>query len=117
MALLAIVGLASAARLGGGDGGGGRLSLPDGVFVWIYAGFAVAGAIAFPFFLSVSTRTSPYERGQRRRAWLAPLWIAGVVGALLGIRALVGDGFGGILDRLSIGGDTPSLPSGARGGA
>jgi hypothetical protein len=117
MALLAIVGLASAARLGGGEGGGGRLSLPDGVFVWIYAGFVVAGALAFPFFLYVSTRTSPYERGQRRRAWLVPVWIAGVLGALLAARALLGDGFGGLLDRLSIGNDTPSLPRGARGGA
>jgi Domain of unknown function (DUF4129) len=116
-ALLAVVGVASAARLGGGEGGGGRLSLPEGVFAYIYAGFVVAGALAFPFFLYVSTRTAKYERGQRRRAWLAPLWLAGIVGVLLALRATLGDGFGGILDRLSIGADTPDLPSGARGGA
>jgi hypothetical protein len=114
--LLALVGVASAARLGGGDGGGSRISLPEGFFAWVYAGFVVAGAIAFPFFLYISTRTSTYERSQRRRAWLAPLWVAGVIGALLAIRSLLGDGFGGILDRLSLGADAPKLPRGGTGG-
>ena len=116
-ALLAVVAVASAARLGAGDGGGARLSLPDGFFAWFYAVFLVAGALAFPFFLYVSTRTSPYDRTARRRGWLAPLWLAGVVGVLLVVRAIAGDGFGGVLDRLSIGADGPDVPGGARGGA
>jgi hypothetical protein len=118
VALLAIVGLASATRLGGDDGSGARLSLPEGVFAWMYAAFVVAGALAFPFFLYISTRTAPYQRTQRRRAWLAPVWVAGIVGVLLLVRALLGEnGFGGVLDRLSIGADTPDLPAGARGSA
>lgn len=115
-ALLAVVAIASAARIGADDGAGSRLSLPDGFFAWFYAVFLVAGALTFPFFLYVSTRTSPYDRTARRRGWLVPLWVACVLGVLLLVRALAGEGFGGVLDRLSIGADPPDLPSGPGGG-
>ena len=67
-ALLAVVAIASAARLGDSGDGGPRLSLPEGYFAWFYALFLVLGAIAFPFFVYISTRTSPYDKSGRRRA-------------------------------------------------
>lgn len=117
-ALLAVVGVAAAARLGdGGETGRARLALPQGVFAWLYAGLLVAGALAFPFFLYVSTRTSPYERRARLRAWLAPLWVAGIAVALVVVRWVFGDQFETALDRLGIGPSVPSLPGAGRAGA
>lgn len=116
-ALLAVVALASAARIGSGGGDGLRLSLPEGFYAWFYAVFLVAGALAFPIFLYISTRTSQYDRTARRRGWLAPVWLVAGIGLLVLVRTIAGDGFGGVLDRLSIGADPPDLPAGPRGGA
>lgn len=117
-ALLAVVGIAAAARVGGNGGeGGSRLVLPQGLFAWLYAAFIVAGALAFPFFLYISTHASPYERRARFRAWLAPLWIAGIAGVLLAVRWLFGDEFATALDRLGIGPAVPDLPGAGRAAA
>lgn len=114
-ALVAVVGVAAAARVGGdGEDGGSRVALPQGFFAWFYAGVVVAGALAFPFFLYISTRTTPYERRGRLRAWLAPLWVAGIAVALLVFRWLFGDQFETALDRLGIGPRVPSVPGAGR---
>jgi hypothetical protein len=117
-ALLAVVAIASAARLGDSGAGGARLSLPEGFFAWFYALFLILGAIAFPFFVYISTRTSPYDKSGRRRAWLAPLWVAGIFGGLVLARWLFADEFEHVFDQLGIGdAGAPNLPSAPEGGA
>jgi hypothetical protein len=113
--LLALVALASSGDLGESDATGGRGgALPTGTFSYLYAFFLGLGILAFPLFIFLYARETPYSASRRRRARLAPFVMLGFVALALALASRWPDELSGVLEQIQIFDRDDELEAGGR---